>query len=297
MSNKWWMRDAETAAKEKALNEPLLDDDDDDEDDFDDSSDEEENRDENHEKNEEEKPKTLGAKFWYVATASLGTMAVNVGVAYLVLAGAAVVLAPVVLVPVAAGTLASITSVFAITREKKIAGVTSLRDALNRVRGQVNSLGKQNRKLTKSRKNMSKQVIRLKQCEEKLSDTVERNGVSVDQFIELVEENQKIMSKMKEHFDAKIVQDCVRIIIKYDKDKDYILSTREMPMLIYALKSFDINIENSDEFKAALTNKSVSTAIQYVTDLLEAQGKAEAAKDKYGLSKPDAMEKYRKISD
>ena len=117
----------------------------------------------------------------------------------------------------------------------------------------------------------------------------------MDEFCELVEENQAIMKKMKSHFDAKVIQDCVRIIIKYDKDHDFILSSREMPMLIYALKSFDIKIEDPTEFKAALTEKSVSTAIQYVTDLLEAQAAAEAAADKYGLSKPSAMEKYRNI--
>ena len=119
----------------------------------------------------------------------------------------------------------------------------------------------------------------------------------MDEFVELVEENQKIMNKMKGHFDAKVVQDCVRIIIKYDKDNDFILSSKEMPMLIYALKSFDIQIESEAEFKQKLQNKSVSTAIQYVTDILEEQARKEAAADKYGLSKPEAMEKLRKIAD
>ena len=125
---------------------------------------------------------------------------------------------------------------------------------------------------------------------------MERNGASVDEFCELVEENQAIMKKMKSHFDAKVIQDCVRIIIKYDKDHDFILSSREMPMLIYALKSFDIPFE-AEEFRAALTDKSVSVAIQHVTDLLTAHAEAEAKADKYGLSKPQAMEKYRKIAD
>ena len=128
-----------------------------------------------------------------------------------------------------------------------------------------------------------------------MQDTVERNGASVDEFVEVVEENQKIMTKMKGHFDAKIIQDCVKIIIKYDKDQDFMLSSRELPMLIYALKSFDINIPDEAAFKAALIDRSVSVAIDHVTQLIEQTALEEAKRDKYGLSKPGAMEKYRNI--
>lgn len=311
MSDKWWMLDADAVTKDKSLNEPLLnkkddleaqmgdlDDDDDDDLSLDDSDDEEEGNDENGAgSTAEPEKKSLGARFWYVVTASLGTVGANAGLGYLIVTSAAALTSPIALLPLAAGMFASMTSVFAIVREKKIAGITSLREALNLVRGQVNGLAKQNKRLNKSRKAMGRELKKLKACEEKLTDTVEANGASVDEFVELVEENQEIMLKMKKHFDAKVVQDCVRIIIKFDKDKDFILSSREMPMLIYALKSFDIEIKDDNEFKAALTNKSVSSAIQYVTDLLEAQAAAEAASDKYGLSKPSAMEKYRKIAD
>lgn len=313
MSDKWWMLDTDAVAKDKSLNEPLLNKKDDleaqlgdldDDDDFSDDDDDVDDIDEVDEVNEnkdgetaEPEKKSLGAKFWYVVAGSVGTIGANVGLGYLILSSTAFVFAPVVLLPLSAGLFASMTSGFAIYREKKLAGISSLREALNLVRGQVNGLSKQNKRLTKSRKQMGRELKKLKACEEKLTYTVEANGASVDEFVSLVEENQEIMIKMKKHFDAKIVQDCVRIIIKYDKDKDFILSNREMPMLIYALKSFDININDPNEFKAALTNKSVSTAIQYVTDLLEAQAAAEAASDKYGLSKPGAMEKYRKIAD
>jgi len=303
---KWWLMSTSQVVKDKALTQTLLrkkkaKKDESSDDDYSDISSGDENDIENGSggeggENSGEKEK-LKPKFWYVAIAAASSLGINGVLGYLVLAGATTFAAPAVLIPAIAGSIASVVSMFAVKRELDINGASSLRDAINQVRGQVNGLKKQTKRLAKSRKQMGKELKRLKECEENLQFAVEQNGASVDEFVELVEENQKIMNKMKGHFDAKVVQDCVRIIIKYDKDNDFMLSSKEMPMLIYALKSFDIQIESEAEFKQKLQNKSVSTAIQYVTDILEEQARKEAAADKYGLSKPEAMEKLRKIAD
>lgn len=139
MSDKWWMLDADAVAKDKSLNEPLLnkkddleaqmgdldDDDDDDDSSLDGSDDEGEGNNENGAGSTAEPEKqTLGARFWYVVTASLGTVGANGFLGYLFLTSAAALASPIVLLPLAAGMFASMTSVFAIIREKKIAGIT-----------------------------------------------------------------------------------------------------------------------------------------------------------------------------
>jgi len=262
-----------------------------------DGSDDSDDSNESEESDEEEEKKPWSTKF--IAVSGLGAVAmlINFGSMYLAYSTSFLLLAPTTIAAIGAGVVGSAVVPIVVYRESLMGEITSAREGINRIRQEVNQLGKQNKRLAKSRKNMAKELKKLKECEEKLTDTVERNGASVDEFLDLVEENQKIMEKMKGHFNAKIIQDCVRIIIKFDKDQDFILSSRELPMLIYSLKSFDINIPDEAAFKGALTDKSVAIAIDYVTKILEESQAEDAKNDKYGLSHPDAMDKYRNISE
>jgi len=304
------MKTSVAVAKDKALRSPLLgisrkkkigirtstrdlesqadEDDSDDDDDL-----EEENG--NVQEGEEGSKKKLTRKFLAVAGACAGALVFNIASLVTMGLSATSLLSATTIAAAGAGIVGAVIAPIAYFREKNIVAVSSRRGQINAIRQQVNQLKKQNKRVGKSRKTSRERINKMKEVETKLELIVEKNGASVDEFLDLLAENQKLMDKMKFYFDAKVIQDIVRIIIRYDKDKDFMLSSREMPMLIYALKSFDVNITDVGKFKKDLTDKSVPTAIQYVDDILKQQYIEAVAKDKYLLSKPDTMSKFRKV--
>lgn len=327
-ATKWWMKGAVSIAKDKALSTPLLDlpklpgkedlqyedseaqqkrfiqyneeidddlDDDDDNDLPEDTPTGEDTNDEDE--GEGEAKPTYTKRFYAVLGAAILGLGANIGSIVLLGLSGPAFLSAAGIISIGAGLVGSAVAPYAVIKEKSIADVASRRDALNQVRKKVQKMQRENKKLNKSRRNTTKAVKRLKECEEKLQATVKQNASSVDELFELLEENNKIMMKLKDFFDAKVVQDCVRIIMKYDKDKDFILSSKELPMLIYALKSFDVDIGDAEEFKQELTDRSVPFAIQYVSDILKRNSAEELKNDKYALSKPSTMTKYRKVGE
>lgn len=90
----------------------------------------------------------------------------------------------------------------------------------------------------------------------------EENTENIDELVELVQENQRLLHKMKENLRKVVLQEVVRIVIKSDLDRDNIISKKEADFLVqrlsYSLEIYGIDFD-VDKFHKGKKRSQISS--------------------------------------
>lgn len=76
---------------------------------------------------------------------------------------------------------------------------------------------------------------RLNNIQEEMQEKFEKQGVTLDSFVEQIKENKTIMKEMREHLKSEVTQEIFRVVMASDRDKNFILGRNEREILTVRL--------------------------------------------------------------
>lgn len=110
--------------------------------------------------------------------------------------------------------------------------------------------------------------------EEELRAIADKQQVNVDKLVNLVKENEVILSKMRDNLRQRIVQDIITIVVKSDRDNDQQIDKSEAKTLALririSLQEYGVEFDTEKFLKAIGDNPSVPGVIEVVQKLLPA---------------------------
>jgi hypothetical protein len=120
------------------------------------------------------------------------------------------------------------------TRLRKLGG---LRHQHNLLRENVGRLGTENNKLTISVATLTTHTVKLKQVQESLERVAKKSGQSVDRLVALVRENGNVQKEIHDNLQAQVLQEIVTVAVQTDRDRNFILSAKEVDALLVRIKN------------------------------------------------------------
>eukprot|EP00550_Attheya_septentrionalis_P006625 CAMPEP_0198291958 /NCGR_PEP_ID=MMETSP1449-20131203/9281_1 /TAXON_ID=420275 /ORGANISM="Attheya septentrionalis, Strain CCMP2084" /LENGTH=271 /DNA_ID=CAMNT_0043990645 /DNA_START=111 /DNA_END=926 /DNA_ORIENTATION=- len=151
--------------------------------------------------------------------------------------------------------LAGIIAPYAAYQRALLSRMDTLRQVHNKIRKDVSRLRAQNDKLSQENDNLERETAKVQGMEASLSGIMEKQGSSVGTFIDLVKENKSIQNKINANLEAVVLQDILDVVIRSDKDEDFIIDPEEVNLLIMRLQSSNgIEVE-AEKFKELMAKK------------------------------------------
>jgi hypothetical protein len=133
-------------------------------------------------------------------------------------------------------TLLVISPIVAV-QKVKLRKLGGFRGQHNRLREQVGLLHKQNNNLKQSIDELGKQNAKLKQIESNLAGVAKKSGTTVDRLVEIVQENGKIQQEIQNNLQAEVIRQLMTAILQTDADRNFVVSPREVEVLIVRLQN------------------------------------------------------------
>lgn len=127
------------------------------------------------------------------------------------------------------------------------------RQEMNRIKAQLDGARSQNRRLQSTRDDLQDTVNALNASQEKIDGIVRSGGETQENFIQLIIKNHKLIKKMKSSFKKSVLEDLKQIVLKKDKDGDFILDVAELKSLHNALRTFRVETGPFKVFQANVT--------------------------------------------
>lgn len=162
-----------------------------------------------------------------VMAASAGTAGLNA--AAMALNGSIVV--------IVSSIVAILVSVDVASVQLKLEDTGSLRKAQNELRNQVNALAEQNDELVANNDRLEGEISRLKEHEEKLQAITDEQGGNVNELVNLVKENQKVLDGLKKYVKADTEQTFLKAVLDSDWDNSNEFDDAEIDMLEVRLQA------------------------------------------------------------
>lgn len=161
---------------------------------------------------------------------------------------------------------------YSVIKERQMGKIPSLRSMNNKLREDANNLGEEVDVLSGEIDILEPEADRAAAVEEELRSIADKQEVNVNKLVELVKENEMILSKMRDNLRQRIVQDIITIVVKSDRDNDQTIDRNEAKTLALririSLQEYGVEF-NSDKFlKAIGSDATVQGVIAIVQKLL-----------------------------
>lgn len=147
-------------------------------------------------------------------------------------------------------------------RQRALAREEGIRDIQRKLSKEVGRLTAENEKLTNSVDELEQTVGQLKEVEEELDGIAQTQGKNVGQLVDLVNENGKVLTEMKEVLTAELCQNITSIVLRSDRDGDLRISDKEIKILFLRLKNFEGVIINEKLLRERLKQNSDGTTLR-----------------------------------
>mmetsp|Transcript_32805 Transcript_32805/g.69864 ORF Transcript_32805/g.69864 Transcript_32805/m.69864 type:complete len:267 (+) Transcript_32805:2-802(+) len=140
--------------------------------------------------------------------------------------------------------------------EGRLAHLTALRKRMNHLNQEAERFKKVVASLRMEERDLMEQEETLARSNEELEQIVkEHNTGNVYEMVDMVQENQLLLRRMKENLRQVVIQDVVRLVLKCDLDRDNSLSRREAGILetrlSYSLQIYGI-VFDANKFRRAV---------------------------------------------
>ncbi|KAL7548014.1 hypothetical protein ACHAWF_011288 [Thalassiosira exigua] len=187
---------------------------------------------------------------------------------------AAMVLTPAIPIFVMGGICIA-NAPYSAIKERQILKTPSLRGMNNKLREDANNLGDEVDNLAEEIVKFNYNSERAAKCEEQLRGIVGEQQANVNKLVELVKENEIILSKMRDNLRQRIVQDMITIVVKSDKDNDQQIDRSEAKTLALrirlSLQEYGVVFDSEKFLKAIGENATVQGVIAIVQKLLPSE--------------------------
>jgi hypothetical protein len=144
-----------------------------------------------------------------------------------------------------------------------------LRQAQNNLRSEVNYLANENERLQRNLLKLDGAVTQLEGIERELS-RIAGSFQNVNRLVEIVAEQNEVHERMKKNLKSSILQTILGVVTKSDADGDFIISSKELQVLIVRLGMMDGVQFQEGNFRKLLTQSScVSSIMSMIRSLLQ----------------------------
>lgn len=136
----------------------------------------------------------------------------------------------------------------------------------NKLENEAEELKEANDKLKDSVDGMGSTVDKTKQLEEELRTLVNTSDVST--LVSLTQEQSKISKEIKKNLKARVIQDVLQILLKSDSDSDMHIGENEIQILFLRLKMIDGLTFNEKKLKEKILDQHVSKVMDLLRDMI-----------------------------
>lgn len=190
-------------------------------------------------------------------------------------------------VVIIAGILSSLCGPYAYWQQTRLTDIKTLKETHEAVVAEVDRLHVENARLEESVTRLSSSVERLEDVEQAL-DTISRTqGKNIKAFEQQVEDNRKILARMKRNHRAAVLQNILTVVIGSDKDGDFKIDEgEELNSLITRIQSISGVIIDETKFRNVIRTSGgeLEAVMDIIKDLLDDEAQ----------EKPDAIFKFEK---
>lgn len=154
--------------------------------------------------------------------------------------------------------------------QNKIIESEQMREIHNKVKEEVAYFRKECKQLTVLNDEYEETIGKLKKAEDALKEIVEKEGKTVNDIVNQVEEMKKTQAKLEESIHSQVMQNIISIVLAVDKDENFHLSDEEAEELIVRVKSTlevaVVNVELNDEiFRKVIMENDVSGVVDIIS--------------------------------
>lgn len=170
-------------------------------------------------------------------------------------------------------------------QQTRITDIKALKETYSALKGEVDSLAKQNKELTATVSRLSEVVGNLEDVEKVMEAISDTQGQSVESLKATVEENRKTVERMEGNINSKVIDNIFNVVRNCDANHDGTISDEETNLLIESLGNVrGVNV-NAKRFKAIVEegNGSVESVRKIIMELLDNEaGDAAVSFKKHG---------------
>lgn len=159
---------------------------------------------------------------------------------------------------------------YAAIQKRKLKRLGGFRGQHNDLREKVNVLHAENDRLGENVERLEKNVSKIEEVEKDLAKLADTSNV--DRLVKLVKEQGEVTRQMKENLKARVVHDTLDVVIRSDRNRDFMIGPREMQELMLRLNHVSGVDFKEDKFRALLGKKkkySLSNIMELLRNLLD----------------------------
>lgn len=170
---------------------------------------------------------------------------------------------------------------YVVHQHNKLKELDTMRQIQNKLRQNVNDLAQENLKLESSVSRLEKQNEELAGVKDGFDEIVTAAGCNADDLINIVKEFKEVQGKMKKILKARLLHQILAVILRADREDDFVLSDTEMEILIIRMTMVNGVTVNQDLFREKLMEseqrdiKSIMKMIRSAMDDEEGGGMVE----------------------
>ena len=158
---------------------------------------------------------------------------------------------------------------YAAYQQRKLASLGTLRAAQNDLRAQVNYLYAENERLQRSLGRLDVSVDQLESVERELT-RISGGNQNLDRLVQISQEQAEINRRIKVQLKKAVLQNILRVVVKCDVDKDFMVNPQEMEILIVRLGMMDGVEFHERNFRRKFSgNLSLATIMTLIRSLLQ----------------------------
>ena len=169
-----------------------------------------------------------------------------------------------------AGLLSILTGPYCYYQQTRLTDIRTLQETKQALQAEVDQFEESNQKLVKNIDTMTASVDRLEELDQALQIISSKQGITVQAFEQQVQENKKILQRMKGNLQANVLQNLLSVILRSDTDKDFTMDDSEIDALIRRLQNIAGVTVHADRFRAAIAGQNVTAVMEIVKNLLRA---------------------------
>lgn len=172
-----------------------------------------------------------------------------------------------------AGGVTFLISPFVLVKEWNISKLPTIRRRLSELMKEAKSFEREVNNLTEERTELESEIDSLQGGTETLKKIIQdQSGGNVDDFVMLVQENQRLLHEMKENLREVVVQGVVKLVLQSDLDRTGVLRKKEAEVLAKRLEItldvYGIIFDTNKFLKVVGLSPSLPSVLKIVKRLL-----------------------------
>lgn len=160
---------------------------------------------------------------------------------------------------------------YALAKERQIGALPALRALNHRLKEDADRLEEEVDVLADEIDALQPEAHRAAAAEEALRAVAESQSVNVQRLVELVRENEVVLSSMRDNLRRRVMQDIIGIVMRSDGDRDETLDPKEVKLLALRIRialQEDGVLFDSDKFLQVFGGGTTVTAILALVERL-----------------------------